>query len=245
MNPSLPHLIDTGSGARLVVDDRPTILFGGQVHNSTSSSAAHFETAAQKLRQLNLGVALAPVTWELVEPEEGGFDFSGVDDLLRVARAHELRLVLLWFGAFKNAASTYAPRWVRADRTRFPRACVGHERLRANPFETEARATLSVFSPELRQADREAFVALLAHLAEADPEHTVLMVQVENEIGLLGAARDHSPLAEAAWASEVPSALIDYLSTHRDSLTPALASVWAERGQRAGGTWRFGEAGSR
>ena len=102
MRSSLPHLIEAGADRRLVIDDRPTILLGGQVHNSTSSSARHFEAAAKKLRSLNLSTALTPVTWELLEPEEGRFDFTGVDDLLRIAGEHDLRLVLLWFGAFKE-----------------------------------------------------------------------------------------------------------------------------------------------
>lgn len=238
MTTSLPQLVRTPDGrCQLVVAGTPTVLFGGQVHNSTASSEPHFDAAAAKLRELNLDTALTPVSWELIEPEEGRFDFTEVDDLLRVARRHELRLVLLWFGAFKNAASTYAPRWVRADRVRFPRASNGNEQLRQNPFETEARATLSVFSAQLRQADRTAFVALLAHLADVDPQHTVVMVQVENEIGLLGAARDHSPLAEAAWASEVPSRLIDHLSAKQDVLAPALSAVWATRGRRTEGAW--------
>lgn len=243
MRSSLPHLIEAGADRRLVIDDRPTILLGGQVHNSTSSSARHFEAAAKKLRSLNLSTALTPVTWELLEPEEGRFDFTGVDDLLRIAGEHDLRLVLLWFGAFKNAASTYAPRWVRADRTRFPRASTGDEKLRLNPFETEARPTLSVFSPALREADRTAFAALLAHLAEVDLEHTVVMVQVENEIGLLGAARDHCGLAEAAWADAVPSKLIDYLTANRERLAPALAVVWAGNGNRTSANWEqvFGD----
>ncbi len=238
MESQLPRVVRAESGRwQLVVDGAATVLFGGQVHNSTSSSAEHFEAAAEKLRQLNLTVALAPVSWELLEPEEGRFDFTQVDDLLDVARRHGLRLVLLWFGAFKNAASTYAPRWVRADRTRFPRAEVGDEQLRHNPFETEARATLSVFSPDLRDADEMAFVALLGHLAEVDAEHTVVMVQVENEIGLLGASRDHNEAAEAAWTADVPAPLLDYLVAERDRLTPALATAWASQGHRTSGGW--------
>ena len=113
-----------------------------------------------------------------------------VDAQLAAARDRGLHLVLIWFGAFKNAASTYAPRWVRSDPGRFPRAVVDKVSTEAFSYPgAMPKPVLSVFSPELLAADRAAFVALMRHLAEADPEHVVVMVQVENEVGLLGDSR--------------------------------------------------------
>ena len=82
--------------------------------------------------------------------------------------------VPLWFGAFKNAHSTYAPTWVRADTDRFPRAVVNET---TRPAFTYAgamrRPTLSVFGEELREADARAFAAFMRHLAETDTTGTV------------------------------------------------------------------------
>jgi hypothetical protein len=99
------------------------------------------------------------------------------------------------------------------------------------------RPVLSVFSSELMNADRAAFVALMEHLAKVDTDHRVIMVQVNNESGLLRDSRDHSPLAEAAWKQPVPPALIRYLTVHRGNLKPELEAVWARQGRRSAGAW--------
>jgi hypothetical protein len=96
---------------------------------------------------------------------------------------------------------------------------------------------LTVFSPNLLDADRRAFVRLLEHLADVDPDHTVVMVQVENEVGLLRDSRDRSPEAEAAWRSAVPEALFDHLVARQNELRPELAALWARQGNRKSGTW--------
>ena len=99
------------------------------------------------------------------------------------------------------------------------------------------KPVLSVFSPDLLDADRRAFVRFMEHLAEADPEHAVVMVQVENEVGLLRDSRDRSPVAEAAWKSAVPQALLDHLAAHESELRPELSALWARQGNRTSGTW--------
>jgi hypothetical protein len=45
----------------------------------------------------------------------------------------------------------------------------------------------------------------MQHLRDNDPQHTVIMVQVQNEPGSWGAVRDHSPAAQALFDSPVPS----------------------------------------
>src|SRR5262249_36166913 len=79
----------------------------------------------ERMAALNLNTLLAPVSWELIEPQEGTFDFTLVDGLLRASRSHGLRLILLWFGSWKNGMSSYAPLWVKRDTTRFPRTRLG------------------------------------------------------------------------------------------------------------------------
>lgn len=232
---ALPHLRAQGEALQLVVDGEPMLMLGGELGNSSASSLAYMEPIWPKLAALNLNTVLAPVYWELIEPEEGRFDFALVDGLIEQARAHEMRLVLLWFGSWKNSMSSYAPAWVKRDQDRFPRA------RRADGTGLEI---LSPFAEANVDADARAFEALMRHLRAVDGEaHTVVMVQVENEIGMIPDARDHSEAARAAYESDVPAALVDYLQAHRRALHPRLTEHWAGGGFATSGTWAdvFGE----
>jgi hypothetical protein len=75
------------------------------------------------------------------------------------------------------------------------------------------------------------------HNSSASSAHTVIMMQVENETGLLGDSRDRSALAEAAWSKPVPSELMNYLTEHKSSLLPELAVVWEAHGFKTSGPW--------
>jgi beta-galactosidase GanA len=178
---------------------------------------------------MHFNSVLAPVYWQLIEPREGSFDFSTVDGLIRGAREHHVNVVLLWFGSWKNSMSCYVPDWVKEDPRRFPRA------QRADGSNLEI---LSALSPNNLAADSNAFVALMKHLREMDAaDHTVIMVQVENEVGMVPEARDSSPAANAAFLSAVPVELTDYLSKHRDSLHPSLRKAWEAHGAKIGANW--------
>ena len=206
---NIPRLERQDGHTRLLVDGRPYLCLGGELHNSSSSDRHYMAGIWDKVSRSGANTVIATVAWDQVEPVEGAFDFSIVDGLLEDARSAGMRLVLIWFGAFKNASSTYAPTWVRADRQRFPRTDRGPEPMET-PFSYRGsmpRPTLSVFSSELFAADRAAYCALIGRLAEIDPEHTVIMVQIENEVGLLGVGRDRSALAEAVWKSPLPQEL--------------------------------------
>jgi hypothetical protein len=236
--PPLPHVRRHAGSAQLVIDGVPALLLGGQLYNSTASSTSHVRRAFDHLAGLNVGVVLGSASWELIEPEEGAFDFTQVDVQVAAARDHGMRLVLIWFGAFKNAASTYAPRWVRADTARFPRAQVVASGPEAFSYAgAMPKPILSVFAPELLAADRAAFRALMSHLASADPEHVVVMVQVENEVGLLRDSRDRSQGARDAWGQPVPRQLLHYLEAHDGELRPELAALWHGHGRAGTGSW--------
>ncbi|MRW92494.1 hypothetical protein GJ699_21070 [Duganella sp. FT80W] len=225
---SPPHLRKQGSATQLMVDDQPFLLLGGELHNSSASSLAYLDQLWPTLKAAEVNTVLAPVEWDQIEAVEGRFDFTLLDGVLKQARAHNTRLVLLWFGAWKNSMSTYAPAWVKKDTQRFPRA-----RTRAGV----AQEILTPFSANTLAADSAAFRALLAHLKQVDNQHTVLMVQVENEIGMLPEVRDYSVAANAAWQAQVPAELTAYLAAHKDTLQPALKTAWLERGARASGSW--------
>jgi beta-galactosidase GanA len=195
-----PQLRRQGTATQLIVDGKPFLIRGGELGNSSASNPAYLRPFWARFADLNMNTILAPVYWELIEPEEGRFDFSSLDGLVADARGSGMRLVLLWFGSWKNSMSCYTPAWVKRDPKRFPRA---------TDLDGTPQEILSPFSTESRDADARAFAALQGHLREIDEaSHTVLMVQVENEIGMIPTARDHRPEAERAFASAVPAELM-------------------------------------
>jgi beta-galactosidase GanA len=224
---SIPHLEQRGQATQLILDGKPFLMLAGELRNSSSSSLAYMQPAWSQLAAMSLNTVLTPVAWDLVEPSEGHCDFSLVDGLLAQAREQHLHLVLLWLAAWKNGMSSYPPAWLMADTTRFPRAVENN-----NPAEV-----LSTFAPATLKADGDAYAALMAHLRTVDQQHTVLMVQVENEVGVLGASRDHSAIAEHAFSGSVPAALPGYLSAHRAALNSELRELWESHGAKTAGTW--------
>lgn len=186
----------------LYADGEPYLMLAGEIHNSSSSDLDYMRTKVWPgIRGLHLNTLIVPVAWETVEPEEGAFDFSLVRGILEQAREEGLRLVLLWFGLWKNGESSYVPGWVKRDGKRFQRACL------PGGIPTD---TITPLCREAVEADSRAFSELMRFLKQEDEqERTVLMVQVENEIGLLGAERDFSAPAEQAFRSPVPEQLFE------------------------------------
>ena len=195
---SMPRLDSSGKHPALIVDGAPYLMLGAQVNNS-SAFAATMPQVWPAMETLGVNTVEAPIYWEKLEPTEGSFDFSQTDMLLEQARAHHVHLVLLWFGTWKNGSPGYAPAWVKLDQKRFPLAI---------DKQGKQSFSLSPFSDQTRTADTSAFTALMQHLKTADPQHTVLMVQVENESGMWGNTRDHSPAAEKLFAQPVPAAVL-------------------------------------
>jgi beta-galactosidase GanA len=198
----LPRIVTSATGRHtLLVDGAPFLMLGAQANNS-SNYPAMLPKIWPVLEQLSANTLEIPVAWEQVEPVEGRYDFSYLDTLLRDARKHNVRLVLLWFGTWKNTGPSYTPEWVKGDTRRFPR------------MRTAEGKTHYVLSPHGRNtldADKRAFVRLMEHLRTADPQNIVIMVQVENEIGSYGLGRDHGPEAERLFRGPVPSELVDAL----------------------------------
>jgi beta-galactosidase GanA len=223
-----PHLEKRGAAIQLIVDGQPFLMLSGELHNSSSSSLEYMKPIWPQLKAMGLNSVVTPLSWELIEPEEGKYDFALVDGLLAQARENQQRIVFLWLASWKNGMSSYAPVWVKRDTRRFPRVI-------EHGSEVEI---LTPLAASTRDADARAFAALMRHIKEVDShDHTVVMMQIENEVGVLGDTRDHSDAANKAFASAVPPELTGFLQSHRDALYPDLRALWERNGARTTGAW--------
>lgn len=225
----IPTLIQNKNSTQLLVDGKPYLILGGELGNSSASSTAYMKPIWPKLKKMNLNTVIAPVYWELMEPAEGKFDFKLIDDLINDARTNNMKLVLLWFGSWKNSMSCYAPAWIKTNEAKFPRIEDKNGR---------KQEILTPFSKNNLEADKNAFVKLMQHLKTTDgTQHTVITVQVENEIGMLPDARDYDAGANIAFNKAVPEQLISYLSKNKNTLVPEIKKIWQQNGNKTKGNW--------
>ncbi len=205
-----PHIAKKDGRFALMVDGKPYLMLGAQLNNS-SSWASLMPKVWPALEPMHVNTVEAPVYWEQMEPEQGKFDFTNVDLLVNGAREHKLHLVVLWFGTWKNGQAHYVPEWVKSDLQKYPREISAYGKV------------LDVLSPNSSnnlEADKHAFAALLRHLKETDAtQHTVVMIQVENESGAIGTVRDHSAAAQKEFAGQVPATLTSALHTANGTWT--------------------------
>ena len=124
-----------GTG-RLMVDGKPFLMVAGELHNSTSSTPYSLTKAMATTKAMGLNTVLVSVMWEQIEPTEDNFQFAIVDTLISLAERHSQRLVVLWFGSWKNGESSYMPRWAKSDTKRFFRArdAQGRNTTTVSPF---------------------------------------------------------------------------------------------------------------
>jgi beta-galactosidase GanA len=194
----LPRFVEKDGRHALMVDGAPFLMLGMQVNNS-SNYASQMPKVWPAVKVLQANTVEVPIAWEQIEAVEGQFDFSYLDLLLKQAREHDVKLVILWFGTWKNNGPNYTPEWVKLDNKRFPRVINA---------KGEVKNSLSPLFPATLEADKKAFVQLMRHLKTADPDHTVIMVQPENETGTYGAIRDFSPTAQKLFDAPVPAELV-------------------------------------
>lgn len=225
----IPHLQKKGNNTQLMVKEKPFLILGGELGNSSATSMESMETIWPKLKDMNLNTVLTPIYWELIEKEEGKFDFSLVDDLILRARKEDLKLIFLWFGSWKNSMSSHAPAWVKLNQKKYPRV---------KDDANKSHEILTPFSENNLKADLNAFQKLMAHIKDFDQkEQTVIMIQVENEIGMLPTARDYNPLANEAFNKEVPGELVQYLQKNKEKLVPEFLEIWKNNGFKTRGNW--------
>ena len=212
---------------KLYVNGQPFIMIGGELHNSTASSIPYLEKVWPKLKSLHLNTVLATISWEQFEPSEGKYDFTLIDHLIKESEKNKLKLVVVWFGSWKNGQSSYAPLWVKKDTKRFPRVMTKEGRL---------IETLSVFSENTKKADATAFANLLKRIKQVDKNQTVIMVQPENEVGIFQEI-DFQKEALKEYSKAVPSELMSYLKKNKSNLKDEVKSVWDAAGSKTSGNW--------
>jgi beta-galactosidase GanA len=218
----VPHLEHRNGRHALIVDGAPFLMLAGQVNNSSNYAVA-LPQVWPVLDRIHANTVEIPVAWQQIEPREGQFDFGFVQTLLDQARAHDKRVVLLWFGTWKNTSPGYTPDWVKLDNRRFPRMKdrTGKDHDVLTPM---AKATM--------EADRRAFVALMTYLRDHDPQNTVIMVQPENEVGSYRNPRDYSAAATAEFARPIPAAL-----AHKLGKSGTWTQAFGAQADRAFNTW--------
>lgn len=226
----IPKLVINNGVTQLYVDQKPFLILGGELNNSSSSGMAYMRPIWKQVTALHFNTLLAPISWELIEPTEGEFNFSLVDSLILDARQNNLHLVFLWLASWKNGMSSYAPLWVKENYKKYSRVKIQ---------EDSTLEVLSTFADANCRADSKAFALLMKYIREFDgTRHTVLMMQVENEVGVLGDSRDRSDAANAAFNTDVPWQLINYLVKNKDHLVPEVKKLWEENGAKTSGNWQ-------
>lgn len=234
-----PTLVKKNGSTHFEIDGKPFVMFTGELHNSTSTSESYMKEIGvwQKMKDANFNTVIASCSWDVIEREPGKYDFTSVDHVIRSAREYGLKVVMIWFASWKNGNSTYAPSYIKRNPAKYP--LVKNEN-------GQTLNVLSAFNEDSKNADKNAFAALMRHIREIDKDHTVIMMQVENEMGILGSKRDFSAAAEKAWKGQVPADLMNYLSAHKGKLFPELEKVWKANGYKTKGTWEevFGKSHS-
>lgn len=229
----IPRLEKKDGVFRLMRNGKPFLMLSGELHNSTSSTAKALKPALKTARQMGMNSVIATVSWEQIEPKEGEFDFTEIDEILRLAGETDMPLGLIWFAGYKNGESSYAPLWVKQDTKRFPRC---------RDAKGRNTTTLSPMCEATMEADAKAFAKLMAHLREADTKRLVSIVQVENEMGAF-IDIDHSPFSLQLYEGKVPEEVVNYIQKHEKTLSKRLGQQWNENGKKTKGNWKelFGD----
>jgi len=194
----VPKIVEKDGRHALLVDGKPFLILGGQAHNS-SGWPGMMPQVWQAIEAMHANTLEVPIYWEQIEAQPGKFDFSLIDTLLVQAHKHDKHLVLLWFATWKNGSNHYMPEWMKLDSKKYPNITGKN----GQPVDSPSPHTKAAM-----EADAKAFAEVMKYLKKADPQHTVLMVQVENEPGAWGSVRDYSPEAQKLFEGQVPAELL-------------------------------------
>lgn len=235
INSDLPIIKEINGVKQLYVNNEPFLIIGGELLNSSASSIEYMKDIWGQIKTLNVNTVFLPITWQQFEPEEGTFDYTLIDSHIKSAYNNNLKLVILWFGSWKNGESHYTPDWVKTDMKRFPRMILKDGKI---------SNTISNINRNCLNADLTAYKKLLERIARVDKHGTVIMMQIENEVGLLGSTRDFSPEATKLFEQQVPDELIKYIRNNLNILKPNIREPYLSNGSKIQGTWEevFGKS---
>ncbi|MEO7976122.1 DUF5597 domain-containing protein [Flavobacterium sp.] len=234
-NAALPVIKETKGVKQLYVNNEPFLIIGSELLNSSASSIEHMKDIWRQIKSLNVNTVFLPVNWQQFEPKEDAFDYSLIDSHIKSAKENNLKLVILWFGSWKNGESHYTPDWVKTDMKRFPRMLFKDGKI---------STTISNTNKNCLNADLKAYKKLMERIAEVDKHNTVIMMQIENEVGLLGGTRDFSAESTKLFEQQVPGELIKYITHNLTTLKPKISEPYLKNGSKKQGTWEeiFGKS---
>lgn len=229
-----PEIRELNGVQRLYRNGEPVLLLSGELHNSTASSAHYLAPAMQAAKAMHLNSLIVTAEWDLVEPEEGKYDFSSIDTIISLAEQNNLPVVIAWFGTWKNGVSSYIPGWMKRNTKKY---------FRVLDDKGEATDYISTFCSAARDADAKAYAALMRYIRQRDTRHMVLFMQVENETGLWQQSIDQCKAAQKAYAGAVPAELTAFLKANEATLDTPMKDKWIENGRKAKGSWKevFGD----
>jgi hypothetical protein len=243
----MPHFEEANGHKVLYVDGEPFSVLAVEIpwwdliygkYKETETAYDGLYPAAAKL---GLNALKVPIKWSMVEPEKGVYNFSYLDHAKSMAENNHLKLILNWFGHYASADGTvygnltgelYAPMYIVTDDKLYPRAVdadgIPHHNAISYDYEPIVEREIA------------AFRAFMQHIKEVDSQaHTILMVQVENEIAVFGVDRhnpklwrDHSPasnkrFAENGFSDDLKYSAWDLSYNWIRRLTDAGAAVYA------------------
>ena len=227
-----PAKVETVNGVkRLVQDGKPFLMLSGEFLNSSSSTRRTIESSFKCAKQMGMNAVIASISWEQIEPEEGKFDFTQIDNIIDMAEKYDLRVTMIWFATWKNGESSYPPLWVKANDSKY---------FRTKDSNGKSTTTISPVCTAAMKADIKAFREVMKYVRAHDKNYRICAVQVENEVGSF-VDIDHSKQAQKVYEGKVPAELTAYLSTHELSELSEIA--WKENGKKMSGTWKevFGD----
>jgi beta-galactosidase GanA len=229
----IPYLRNLKTHSQIIVDGKPFLMVAGELHNSTCSAPEYFSQAMQNAKAMHANTVIASVAWEQFEPQEGKFDYSLIDFILKNAIEKKLKVVLIWFATWKNGESSYVPIWVKKDGNRF---------FRIINKAGEKMTAISPFCEAAMKADATAFANLIKYIKLKDVHHSIIMMQPENEVGAFS-EMDYNAVAVKKYTEQVPQQLVNYLVAHQQQLEKELKTAWQVNGAKQQGTWGelFGE----
>lgn len=234
-NLALPMIKEIKGVKQLYVNNEPFLIIGAELLNSSASSIEHMKDIWPHIKSLNVNTVFLPINWQQFEPKEGTYDYSLIDQHIKSAYDNNLKLVILWFGSWKNGESHYTPDWVKTDMERFPRMLFKDGKI---------SNTISNINNNCLNADLKAYEKLIERIVQVDKHGTVLMMQIENEVGLLGGTRDFSLEATELFEQQVPDELIKYICNNLTKLKPNIREPYVSNGSITQGTWEevFGKS---